>query len=276
MSGKTILNGFPLRINVSLLAIAIICAATSGLLDKETSRTICLVIGWVLTVVAVGPSSFGSVCECMRKGKGRYEDPNTVIPEWKQLCQSMGIAGDIKVRVFPNLRNARVNRLTNRTVIEIGQPVLDSLDSVSIKAVFAHELAHIKINSALKLRHLLVVILVGTILVGVACATVPLVFTYSVEQLDFSCFTFSVLSILTIGFMGIAIRFMSWPDEYEADLIAMQYVNREAVISFLTAMAALRKIDVTRDFYSHPSINKRKANLGWSQETRLKKWYLEL
>lgn len=272
MRGKTILNGFPLRINVSLLAIAIICAATSGLLDKETSRTICLVIGWVLTVVAVGPSSFGSVCECMRKGKGRYEDPNTVIPEWKQLCQSMGIDGDIKVKVFPNLRNARVNRITNRTIIEIGQPVLDSLDSVSIKAVFVHELAHIKITNASKLRHLL-----WLVLFGVAFATVLwLVFTHSVGPLGFSYFTFSVPSILIIGFMGIAIRFISWPDEYEADLAAKQYVNPQAVVSFLTAMAALRKIDVTRDFYQHPSINKRKANLDWSQKTRFRKWYFEL
>jgi Zn-dependent protease with chaperone function len=76
--------------------------------------------------------------------------------------------------------------------------------------------------------------------------------------------------------MGIAMRFISWPDEYRADLIAMQYVNRGAVVSFLTAMAALRKMDVTRDFYRHPSINKRIANLGWSQKTRFKKWYFEL
>ena len=274
MRCKTILNGFPLRINISLLAIAIICTAISSLFDKETLRNICLAIGWLLTLAAVGPSSFESVWERVRKGKARcVEAPNTVIPGWKQFCQSMGIEKDIKVKVFPNLRNA----YATGTTIKIGQPVLDSLDSVSIKAVFAHELAHIKTNYALKLRHLLVVILVGVVLVGVASATVPsLVFTYSVDQLGFSCFTFSVLSILIIGFMGIAIRFMSWPDEYEADLIAMQHVNRGAVVSFLTAMAALRKTDVTRDFYRHPSVNKRIANLGWSQKTRFRKWYFEL
>jgi len=46
--------------------------------------------------------------------------------------------------------------------------------------------------------------------------------------------------------------------------------------SVLTALAASKKIDVTRDFYFHPSINKRKANLGWSQKTRFRKWYFEL
>jgi len=273
MRGKTILNGLSLRKNVSLLAIAIVCATISGLPDKETLSITCIVIGWLLTLVAVGPSLFGFARENMKRGKARcVEDPNTIVAGWKQFCQSMGIKKDIKIKVFTNLRNAR----PNGTTIEIGQPVLDSLDSVSIKAVFAHELAHIKINDALKLRHLLAVILVCAIFVSVARATVPLVFTHSVDQLGFSYFTLSVLLILIIGFMGIAIRFMSWPDEYKADLAAMQYVNRRAVVSFLTSMAELRKLDVTRDFYSHPSINKRKANLGWSKKTRFRKWYVEL
>ena len=266
MRGKTILNGLPLRKNVSLLAIAIICAIIASLYDKETLRITCLVAEWVLTLVAVVPSLFGFARERMRKGKARYvEDPNTIVPGWKQFCQSMGIEKDIKMKVFTNLRNAR----PNGTTIEIGQPVLDSLDSVSIKAVFAHELAHIKTHYALKPRHLLWFVLVVVAFIGVARATVPSIFTYSVAQLGFSCFTFSVLSILIMGFMGIAIRFVSWPDEYEADLMADQCVNQGAVVSFLTAMAALRKMDVTRDFYSHPSINKRKANLGWSKKQGL-------
>jgi len=273
MRCKTIFEGFPLRINIALLSIAIICAAIASHSDKETLRIAFLVTGWVLTLAAVGPSLFGFALERMRKGKVRYiEDPNTVIPEWKQFCQSMGIEKSIKMKAFPNLRNA----YANGTTIEIGQPVLDSLDSISTKAVCAHELGHIKINSTLKLRRLLAVILVCAVFVCVARATVPLVFTYSVRQLGFSCFTFSVLSILMIGLMGIAIRFMSWPDEYEADLIAKQYVNREAVASALTAIAALRKTDVNRDFYRHPSITKRIANLDWPQKTRLKKWYFEL
>lgn len=267
MRCKTILNGFPLRINISLLAIAIVCAAISSLFDKETLIIACLVAGWLLTVAAVVPSSLGFVWEYMRKGKARDEDPNTVIPEWKELRQSMGIKKDIKVKVFSNLRNA----YAKGTTIQIGQPVLDNLDSASIRGVFAHELAHIKMNYALKLRHLLVIILVGVVFVTV----LSLVFTYIVDPLGSSLFTCSALLIL-IDFMGIAIRFISWPFEYEADLIAKQYVNREAVVSFLTAMAELRKMDVTRDFYGHPSINKRKANLDWSQKTRFRKWYFEL
>jgi Zn-dependent protease with chaperone function len=270
---QEILDGFPLRVNVSLLAGAIVCAAASSLVNKETLRIICIITGWVLALVPVVPSLCGFALERTRKGKTRYiEDPNTIVPGWKQFCQSIGIEDDIKMKVFANLRNARANG----TTIEVGQPVLDNLDSVSLKAVFAHELAHIKINHTRKLRHLLWLVLVGVVLVGVARATVPWAFTYSVCQLGFSCFTFSVLSILTIGFVGIAMRFRSWPDEYEADLMADQCVKQGALVSALTAMATLRKMDVTRDFYSHPSINKRKANLGWSKETRFRKWYVEL
>jgi len=268
MRYKTILDGFPLRINVSLLAIAITFAVISSLSDKETLRIICLVIGWVLTLVAVGPSLFGFVRERVRKGKARYENPGAIIPGWEQLRRSMDIKENINVKVFSNLRNAYADRNT----IKIGQPVLDSLDSISIKAVFAHEFAHNKINYAWKLRHFLVAILVGV----VPTTVLLLVFAYSVVPLGFNCFTFSVLPIFIIGFAGIAIRFMSWPDEYQADLIALQHVNQAAVVSFLTEMTALRKMDITRDFYLHPSITKRIANLDWPQKTRFRKWYFEL
>ena len=253
---------------MSLLAMAIVCAIIASFYDEETLGIACLVAGWVLTLVAVVPSIRGFAWERMRKGKARYENPNLVIPGWEQLRRSMGIKEDIKVKVFSNLRNAYANNNT----IEIGQPVLDSLDSISIKAVFVHEFAHNKINYASKLRNLLVAILVGFVPPAVLLS----VLTYSVVPLDFNCFTFSVPTILIVGFMGIAIRFITWPDEYQADLMAKQYVNREAVISFLTAMAELRKMDVTCDFYRHPSVNKRKANLDWSQKTRFRKWYFEL
>jgi len=273
MRCKTILDGFPLRISISLLVISITFAILSSLFDNETLGIALLITGWVLTLVAVAPSSFGFARERMKKGKSRrVEDPNTIVAGWQQFCHSMGIEKDIKIKVFENLRTA----YPSGTTIEIGQPVLDSLDSVSLKAVFAHELVHIKRHYALKLRHLLWFVLVVALLAGVIRATVPLAFTCSVYQLDFAWSTFSVLSILIIDILGIAIRFISWPDEYEADLMADQCVKQGSVASYLTAIAALRKMDVTRDFYTHPSINKRKANLGWTQKTRLRKWYLDL
>jgi len=267
MRCKTILDGFPLRVNVSLLGGAIVCAAVSSLPDREILRITCIVIGWLVTLAAVGPSLFGYERERLRKGKAEDVDPDTIISGWKQFCQSMGIEGDIKVKVFPNLRNA----YANRTTIEIGQPVLDSLDSVSIKAVFAHELAHIKGNHGFKQKWLPF----GVGFAALFAASPLLGVLYSFDLLGLYFFMFSV-SLISISFTGIAIRFISWPFEYEADLVAKQYVNREAVVSFLTAMAALRKMDVTRDFYRHPSINKRIANLDWSQKTRFRKWYFKL
>ena len=138
MRRRVFLNGLPLRINVSLLLIAIALAVISSLSDRGNPRIICLVAAGLLTLAAVGPSSFRFAWEYARRGSHRWvEDPDTVIPGWKQFCQSMGIEKCIKMKVFADSRNA----YANGTTIEIGQPLLDSLDSVSIKGVFAHELA---------------------------------------------------------------------------------------------------------------------------------------
>jgi hypothetical protein len=270
---QKVVRGFSLRVNLSLLAAAIILAAVSNPADEETSGIICIIVGWVLVLVAVVPSSHGFVLERMTRGKARpVEDPNTIIPEWRQFHHSMGIESEIQMKVFGSLRSAQANG----TTIEIGQPVLDNLDSVSIKAVFAHELAHIKINDARKLRHLLCLVLVGAVFVCIIHATVPWALTYTTYQLDFSWLTFSFFSILAIGLIGIAMRFRSWPDEYEADLMADQCVTQDAIASALSGLARLRSMDVTRDFYLHPSINKRKANLGWPRRRRFRQWYLAL
>jgi len=177
----------------------------------------------------------------------------------------MGIEKYIKVKVFANSRNA----YANGTTIEIGQPVLDSLDSVSIRGVFAHELAHIKRNHTLKRWRLLfgLVFVSGVLFGGIL---------YGFGPLASSPFVCTGLSIILVGLMGIAMRFISWPCEYEADLMADQCVKQGAVASSLKAMATLRKTDFTRDFYGHPSVNRRIANLDCSQKTRFRKWYIEL
>jgi len=263
MRGKIIVKGFSLKINVPLLAIVIVSAVIYSFSDKETLRNICLATGWILALLAVGPSLFGVMWENRKKGKPRDVDPNTIIPEWTKLRRSMGITKDIRVTVFPNLRNAT----SKYSTIEIGQPVIDSLGSVSIKGVFAHELAHIKGNHLLKQGLLLFSVLFAeAVLLLILCKFTPL---------GSSIFT---PLFLFIGVMGIDIRFITWPFEYKADLIAKQYVGRKAVVSCLKAMAAIRKVDIAHDFYGHPSIAKRIANLSWcwSQKTRFKKWYFDL
>lgn len=247
------------------MTMAIIFAVVSILSDRGTFGIICLITGWVLTLVAAGPPLFRYVRESTRKGKGEDIDPNTIVPGWKRFYQSMGIQKDIKVKVFPNVLNA----YANRTTIEIGQPVLDSLDSVSIKAVLAHELTHIKGSHGFKQKWLPLGIWSVLFALGMLSRV-----SYSLDLLGLYLFTFSVL-LISIGFTGIAIRFISWPLEYKADLGAMRHVSRDAVVSFLTTMATLRKMDTMRDFYGHPSVNKRIANLGWSQKTRFRRWYFE-
>jgi hypothetical protein len=266
MRCKRIVNGFPLRINVSLLSISIVFAVISTLYDRGNLGIICLGTGALLTLVAVGPSSFWLLWERVRKGKTRcVEDPDTVIPGWKRFCQSMGIEKAIQVKISTNLRNAYAEGST----INVGQPVLDNLDGVSVKGVFAHELAHIKGNHTLK---------GACLLIGVVFASFVLLqgVLYGFGPSGSTAFACAALSIILIGLMGISMRFISWPFEYSADLMADQCVKQGAVASALKAIATLRKMDVTRDFYGHPSLDKRIANLGGSQKTRFKKWHLEL
>jgi Zn-dependent protease with chaperone function len=267
MRRKTSPDGLPLRANLSLLSISIALAVTSSLYDTGNLPIICLATGGLLTLVAVGPSSFSLLRERARKGKiTPVEDLDAVIPGWKRFCHSMGIEKDIQVNIFANLRNAYAEGNT----INIGQPVLATLDSISVRGVFAHELAHIKGNHAMKgLRLLAAVVFVsGTLLEGVLYGFGPSGST------PLACV--ALLIILT-GLTGIAMRFISWPFEYTADLTADERVKQGAVASALKALATLRRLDVRRDSYGHPSINKRIANLGGRpQNKRFVRWYLEL
>ena len=227
-----------------------------------------------MTLVAIAPPLLGFLWEHARKGKGRYVDPSTIFPGWTQLRQSMGIETSIQVKVFPHLRNAYADRITAR--VNIGQPVLDSLDIVSVEALVAHEFAHISGDSkqdySLTRKCLLLAAAFGALL---AAAILLCLVSYTSGPPGSSLFWLSV-PLTAIASAGISVRFVSWPREYQADLTAMQYVNCGAVVSFLRAMAALRKIDVTRDFYTHPSIDRRIANLDWSQETRFREWHFGL
>ena len=261
MRFERILGGFPLRINVLLLSIAIGFAITVSRSGREDLTTVCLTIGGLLTLAAVGPASISSGWERLKKGKGKWaEDPDAIVPQWKQFCHSMGIEEDIKLRVFANLRNA----YASGTTIEIGQPVLDSLDNVSTKGVLAHELAHIKRNHSLRRGRLFLCIGLGLGLLfgGILCGF---------NSLGPQLFPCGALSVVMIGLISIAMPFISWPFEYEADSMADQYVKEGAVASSLKVIARLRKMDVTRDFYWHPSINRRIANLDKSRRARFGK-----
>ena len=227
--------------------------------------TMGLGIGALLTLVAVGPSSFWFMWERVRERKGKYEDPETIVPEWHRLCQSMGIEKLVQVRILTDGCNAYAEGST----IHIGQTVIDNLDSVSLKGVVAHELAHIKGNHDLKRRCLVTGLVVAS---GVLFQAV----LYGFGPSGSTAVACATQSIMVIGFMGIAMRFVLWPFEYSADTVADQCVKQGAVASALKAIAMLRKMDITRDFYGHPSVNKRIESLGGSQKARFRRWHIDL
>jgi Zn-dependent protease with chaperone function len=236
--------------------VVIACAGVYVVLGNQAIRIICVSIGVILTLLASGPSLLGAIMEQSWKGKPLEFDFSSSLPELRQLRQSMGIKKEIKVRIVPNWLNAEARFST----IEIGQPVLVNMDAASRKALIAHELGHIKGNHSLKMIPVIVAALILMLILSL--------FT----PLGISMFTF----LVPVAFIGIAIRFISWPLEYEADLIASQHTNNNGVISSLTILSKMRNTNATRDFYSHPSVDKRIANLSWSKQTRLKKWYIEL
>jgi Zn-dependent protease with chaperone function len=257
---KLIHRGFTLKINVILLGIVIVAALIYGFFDEEILRNICIATGCVSALLAVGPSFFGYLWEELTRGKPQDVDPDIVVPELRKLCRLMGIEEEIQVKVFPSLKNAAVRSST----LEIGQPLLDKLDSVAMKGVLAHELAHLKESSLKRFTFLIAVIVILVALVALV---------YQFTPFGSSFFT---LLALSFGLMSISFRFITWPFEYEADLIAEKHVGRKAVESCLRELAVIRGVDTTHEFYFHPSITNRIASLGWSEKTRFKKWYFEL
>ena len=265
MSCKRVASGFRLRVNVSFLSLSIVFAVIASHCAGGDLETIGLGTGALLTVVAVGPSSFWFMWERVRERKGKYEDPETIVPGWKRFCQSMGIEKAVQVRILTDSCNAYAGGST----IYIGQSVIDNLDSVSLKGVVAHELAHIKGNHELKRWCLLTGSVVAS---GVLFQAV----LYGFHPSGSTAVACATLLIMVVGFAGIVMRFVSWPFEYSADTEADQCVRQGAVASALKAIATLRKMDFTRDFYRHPSVNKRVENLDGSQKARFRRWHIDL
>jgi len=178
----------------------------------------------------------------------------------------MDIKRKVKLKIVPNLQNARASGYG----IIFGKPLLDILSRDEIRAILAHELAHIKL-AHVKRKSVKTQIFILTALF--AMIVVLLALLYVSTSREPTSFT---ISTLFIGIITISIRFISWPGEYEADAIASQHVDKSAIQSGLLVISKVREMDINWSYYSHPSISNRIANLDWPQNVRHKKWYLSL
>jgi Zn-dependent protease with chaperone function len=178
-------------------------------------------------------------------GKAKSTSSN-VQQKVDELCQSM----DIKKMVTVKLVDGWYGAKAQDEGVLLGKPLLDKLDDNSIKAVLAHELAHIKQSQISKTYLIMMAILfVAYYFYLFNVRSIPL----WPNLLIFFAWCFLILVIF--------LRFISWPKEYEADAIAAKYVGKNTMISTLQALATLKGTDMEQDFYSHPSISKRIAKL---------------
>lgn len=253
MTGRRALKGLPLKANRLLLVAAIVCLIISGLSSDETLRNLLTAIGWSLVLVALVPFVSKLIWEELSKGKADNRDPSKITPRWSQLRHAMGIDRDVKVKVYPNLRNAGARA----TTIAIGQPVLSSLDSAETEAVLVHELAHIRGKHALK--RVLWMIVVASVAMLVLLLLLGVLLRLGLSDCYFS--GFSVVAIL-ISSVGLAMPSICWTHEYGADVAAKQYVSKDAMVSALRKLARLRGTNLETDSYAHPSVNKRIVRLG--------------
>ena len=252
MAWQRVLRGLPLRVNRFILVIVIVLSVVSGLSSSETLRLILAAVGGALTLVALGPFVFKLIWEYLSKGKAHEAELSELVPDWRQLCKSMGIRKDVKVKSFPNLRNAAASG----TTILIGRPILDSLDNIETKAVLVHELTHIRDRHQIKRTLLMAGVVGSAVLALFLLLAVLLRLGLSVYYLS----EFSLLGILLCSF-GLSMPHVCWPMEYSADLAAKQYVSKDAMSSALRGLAELRDTPPETDSYTHPSVNKRIARL---------------
>jgi len=68
---------------------------------------------------------------------------------------------------------------------------------------------------------------------------------------------------MVTAFMALALSRLSWYHEYEADIIASQYVGHNTMITTLQQLEGI--VNRSRDTFTHPSYKKRVERLRTSK-----------
>ena len=279
MNLKLILRGFSFRFNFYILIAMMIFTIAYNFVPQFPFGYVCIAIVILCAIVSTGPALIRTmqtfiikvsaipkrICEVLRNlFTHKYDlDPkyNEILNEIQYLCSLMEINQKVKLKLVPNLINAGAAG----NIITFGKPLLEKLDQEEIKAIIAHELSHIKRNHLEKfVFYILCLITVLLILGALLHHFTPIKLTNFTDV------------FLLIGIVAVSFRVISWSQEYEADIIAAQYVNKDAMKSVWLTVAKTKKMDINWSYYSHPSISNRMANLDWPPNVRHNKWYLSL
>jgi hypothetical protein len=173
--------------------------------------------------------------------------------EKDKLCNKLKLNKKIKLKPTTSIITAK----SSFSTVIMGETILNKSFDLQ-KAVLAHELVHIKKNHYAKSLIVLlplIIIFVLSFITSIICVLIANVH-WHIESF-YPALVFWNISIIFLALIIILLRPVSWPKEYEADLIAAQIVGNELMIETLRNVAKLRSQDEERDFYQHPSILKR-------------------
>ena len=125
--------------------------------------------------------------------------------------------------------------------VRIGCTILCGLDTLALKGILAHELAHLRKNHSVKgLPSLLLFVpVLAYCIVSRSTPIIPILLTFAIGTLVFSL--------------------ISWHHEYEADAVAAEYVGKKDMVYALEQIARL--IYRPGDTLVHPSFKKRISRL---------------
>lgn len=272
MNLKLALRGFSFRTNFFILLALIIFLAFYRLLPYFVLGHLLIAMVFLSAITSVGPALLrrirAIIPNILRRKYIIDAKHDEILNEAKNLCSLMGmteIRDKIRLKVIPNLNNAKASRQT----ISIDKSFLEKFNQEEIKFILAHELAHIKLEEQRKHKPWY---RDRYFFVGGIMALIFMVLLIFFETLHpFVAVTLFVVLIF------MSIRFMTWPVEYEADSLAIQYTaNKNAMESVLHKLVGMKETNYKWASYSHPSVSNRIANLNWPQRVKYKKWYLNL
>jgi len=276
--------GFPFRVKIVLLLVSLFCAILIVLIKKSPVTYAFHLVIWVLWVLAVLPSVISLLPEVfaqiayelrkvfrqiVRTWKEIQPDSDTVLA-FERLMDKMSIKKKLRLEIMPNFYNAQMKGKT----VYLGKPMLDTLRNDNIEALLAHEVAHYVRHHSLKLFLPMIIVIFAIVcfiskLTTLAISHVQFLRDASGPNI-FSSIEFFMLLLFLL------MPLFSWLAEYDADLVAAKCSYKATVKATLQRVAMIRHTDIFRDFYLHPSISKRVANLDRSMIPRVIRWYLEL
>ncbi len=246
-------RSLPLQVNICLFITLFAFSLLYILLVHSPSGTVFHVLSGIIALLGIIPLvSFVAEMDGNPLPSKRKPASTDVQQKVDKLCLLMGIKKKLAVKVVDEYVSAG----TRHATIFLGKPLLDKLDKfdgASINAVLAHELAHIKKRHNCKL----ILKIIGAVILFAAYCWYSFIERPIPESAP-NTFIFIVLLFLMLI---VVFRVVEWPYEFEADTVGARYVTENTMVATLQAFAQLKGTDVEQDFYLHPSISRRIANL---------------